>query len=116
MLSFSGGQRVGQRTGLSTTDVDKLWTVYQSYSGQVGQCSHARGLDSCTLATLLLLGQILESKCLCLVQAIKEITDDSSNENIIRMARSRTMFELQPLEGRKFKFSHFLGGPPHPHL
>ena len=30
MLSFSGGQRVGQKKGLSSTDVDKLHTVYRT--------------------------------------------------------------------------------------
>ena len=58
MLSFSGGQRVGQMKGLSTTDVDKLHTVYQCYGEQVGQCSQARVVDSCTLADLLLLSMM----------------------------------------------------------
>ena len=59
MLSYTGGQMVGQRTGLPTTDVDKFWTVDQCYGGQVGQCSKARGVDSCTLAALLLLSCII---------------------------------------------------------
>ena len=59
MQSYSGGQRVGQRTRLSTTDVDMLWTVYQCYGGQVGQCSKARGVDSCTLAALILLSSMM---------------------------------------------------------
>ena len=59
MFSYSGAQRAGQRTGLSITDVDKLWTVYQCHDGQVGQCSKARGVDSCTLAALLLLSSII---------------------------------------------------------
>ena len=46
MLTYLGGHRVGQRTGLSTTDVDKLWIVYQCYGGQVGQCSQGRGVDT----------------------------------------------------------------------
>ena len=37
----TGGQGVGQRGGLSTTDVDKVWTLYQCYGGQSGQCSKA---------------------------------------------------------------------------
>ena len=59
MLSYSGGQMVGQRAELSTTDVDKLWTVYQCYGRQVGQCSKAIGVDSNTLKALLLLSCII---------------------------------------------------------
>ena len=42
MLSFSGGQRVGQMKGLSTTDVDKLHTVYQCYGEQYDEDQHMK--------------------------------------------------------------------------
>ena len=58
LLSFSiqislGGQRVGQRSGLSTTDVDKLWTLYQCYGG--GQyCSKAARVDTMIMAYIVI--------------------------------------------------------------
>ena len=48
---------MGQRQGLSTTDVDKLWTVYQCYGGQMGQmgqCSYASRVERFCLGIWLL--------------------------------------------------------------